>query len=475
MSVELEELTQLILKAVEKARQETESDPEPELTRPKEWPIACTVGPGLEGAIACQSRVGYVNGSMGRLIYRGYDIFDLCPYSTYEEVAFLLIHGKLPTPAQLDTFCDILKKFRHIPNTLRMFMSFPVEKMDPMDSLRLGANLMRREITKAPVGKTRSEGSRKIHSDEDSIPMETKPMGEHRAIYEFPRERKVIERMSKKANLDPAGMFAAYQLIAGLPTITAAVARIRKGQMPVEPDDSLGHAANYLYMMTGKKPTAVEERVMDVMLILHADHCMNASTFATMVVASTLSDLYLSVGAGIAALNGPLHGGANEEVLEMLKEIGRPEKVKGWFKKARAQKKKVMGFGHRVYKAYDPRARVLQPLAERLVQDNRRSQRLYEVAIALEKEVIADLGAKKGIYPNVDYYSGLVYDRLGVPSDFFTSTFAVSRVAGWSARVLEYLENNRIFRPRALYIGPFGKVYVPLHERVHNRKKDDVV
>jgi citrate synthase len=209
---------------------------------------------------------------------------------------------------------------------------------------------------------------------------------------------------------------------------------------------------------------------MDVMLILHADHCMNASTFATMVVASTLSDLYLSVGAGIAALNGPLHGGANEEVLIMLKEIGRVDKVKSWFKEARAEKMKVMGFGHRVYKAYDPRARVLQPLAERLVQDNRRSQRLYDVAIALEKEVVSELGARKGIYPNVDYYSGLVYDRLGVPTDFFTCTFAVSRVAGWSARVLEYMENNRIFRPRALYIGPFNKTYVPLHERVHSRK-----
>jgi citrate synthase len=248
-------------------------------------------------------------------------------------------------------------------------------------------------------------------------------------------------------------------------TLAAAVGRIQRGRLPIEPEAKLGLAANFLYMLTGRVPSPVEERIMDVALILHADHGMNASTFAAMVTASTLSDIYLSVGSGIAALSGPLHGGANEEVIRMLKEIGQVEKVKPWFRAARDAKKKITGFGHRVYKAYDPRARILGPLNAELARKSRRLRRLLSVAKALEQEVIAELGATKGVFPNVDFYSGLTFTGLGIPTNLFSPIFALSRVAGWTARVIEYLQNNRIFRPRAVYVGPFGKQVKALSER----------
>ncbi|MFP4058157.1 MAG: citrate/2-methylcitrate synthase, partial [Candidatus Brocadiia bacterium] len=214
-----------------------------------------------------------------------------------------------------------------------------------------------------------------------------------------------------------------------------------------------------------------EERVMDVALILHADHGMNASTFASLVVASTLSDIYFSVGAGIAALNGPLHGGANEQVLRTLRAIGGPENVPSWFEQQLASNQKIFGFGHRVYKAYDPRARILGPLASLLAKNNQESRTLVQTARALEKEVVAALGEKKKVFPNVDFYSGLVYAAMGIPSELFTPIFAVSRVAGWSARLLEYLQNNRIFRPRAVYVGDFDRSYVPIEQRRRRRKR----
>ncbi|MCP4716308.1 MAG: citrate/2-methylcitrate synthase, partial [Deltaproteobacteria bacterium] len=256
-----------------------------------------------------------------------------------------------------------------------------------------------------------------------------------------------------------------YHLISGAATITAAIARIHQGKMPIEPDPDLGHAANFLYMMTGRKPTAVEERIMDIALILHADHGMNASTFATLVTASTLSDLYLSVGSGIAALSGPLHGGANEQVVLQLGKIGGPENVAAWVNDVLAKKEKISGFGHRVYKAYDPRARILGPLARYLGSGNSEATKLFKTARALEKEVAANMSAEKQIFPNVDFYSGIVYNAMGIASEIFTPIFAVSRVSGWTARMLEYLENNRIFRPRAMYSGDFNKKYIPLNKR----------
>jgi citrate synthase len=254
-------------------------------------------------------------------------------------------------------------------------------------------------------------------------------------------------------------------LISGVATLTAAIARVRQGHMPIEPDPELSHAANLLYMITGQRPSPVEERVMDIALILHADHGMNASTFSSMVVASTLSDVYFSVGAGIAALNGPLHGGANEQVIRTLDEIGKPGNVKTWLDNALKNKIKIAGFGHRVYKAYDPRARILGPLAQFLVERNEGKKTLFQTAHKLEHEVSTRLAAQKGIFPNVDFYSGIVYSCLGILPEMFTPIFAVSRVSGWSARVLEYLHNNRIFRPRAMYTGEFNNTFVPLAER----------
>ncbi len=459
------EITDLILRAAERARQETSAEPEPELTRRVRWPIQCTVGPGLEGAIACESKVGYVNGSKGWLIYRGYDIFELAAHSSYEEVCYLLLHGTLPAPEEFEAFRRKLSEYRYVNKTLRLLMGFPVEEMNAMAALRLGVNLMRQEFTYLDLKERHPVRADIIGSDEDSIPMETVPRGEAHAIYEFKR-RSRIKRLRMNRQLDDAaGLQAAYHLISGVATIAAAIARVHQGHMPVEPDPELGHAANLLYMMTGRRPSPLEERVMDVALILHADHGMNASTFATLVVASTLADIYFAVGSGIAALQGPLHGGANEQVIYMLEEAAREGDIKAWVERKLAAKERIMGFGHRVYKAYDPRARVLGPLAERLIQEKPDLEPLYRVARQIEREVVGRLGTEKKVFPNVDFYSGLVYRCLGIDPEMFTPLFAVSRVAGWTARVLEYLQNNRIFRPRALYVGEFNKRYVPFSQR----------
>ena len=465
MATDTKKITQIILNAAEKARRETNSEPEPELTRGVVWPIECVVGPGLEGAIACESKVGYVNGSKGWLIYRGYDIFDLCAYSTYEEVAYLLLHGVLPTAPELRLFQKKLIAYRKLNKTLRRLLGFAVEEMNAMAALRLGTNLMRHEFTYMDQEVGRPTVSDAISADEDSIPMETMPRGEKHAIYEF-KGREQYRPLQRGDNLGTTwGVEACYHLIAGVATITAAIARIHRGLMPIEPDPELDHAANLLYMMTGRRPGPVEERIMDIALILHADHGMNASTFASMVTASTLADIYFSVGSGIAALSGPLHGGANEQAVHMLREIENPGQVKAWTDRALREKKKISGFGHRVYKAYDPRARILGPLARYLARSNKEAAALCRTAHALENEVAERLGREKKIFPNVDFYSGIVYSSLGIAAEMFTPIFAVSRVAGWTARVLEYLQNNRIFRPRAMYSGEFNKKYVPVVRR----------
>ncbi len=463
-SSETEQISEVILKAKEKACSETSAEPEPDLTQKIEWPLTCTVGPGLEGAIACETEVGYVNGSKGWLIYRGYDIFDLCAYSTFEEVSYLLVNGKLPKEKQLAAFKKKLAENRHLNETQRLLMSFPVENMNPMAALRLGTNLMRQKQTfrDEEAAELKAEA---IAADEDSIAMETKPHGDAHAIYEFKRSQVKRPRSSDITLLNAESLESCYCLISGVATIAAAIARLRNRKLPLEPLTELSHAANLLYMITGKIPTPVEERIMDICLILHADHGMNASTFASMVVASTLSDVYFSIGAGIAALNGPLHGGANEQVMRILREIGDPKEVPSWYAAQREAKQKISGFGHRVYKTYDPRARILAPLAKILVASHPEMKKLYKVATALEKEVVATLGKNKNIFPNVDYYSGFIYNSLSIPTDFFTPMFAVARVSGWTARVFEYLQNNRIFRPRAMYVGKFDRKYTPLTKR----------
>ena len=460
------EITELILDAAARARAEIgDIDHKPAAARSAKWPIDCKIGPGLEGAIACESKVGYVNGTAGLLSYRGYDVFDLCAYSTYEEVSYLLLHGQLPSASQLKEYEQKLARYRHMNKTLRLLMSFPVEEMNAMAALRMGTIFMRQEFTYVDKEAAKPDLSDAISADEDSIGMETKPSGEKKAIYEFRKKKKKPKKVDAQLS-DASGIEACYHLIAGVPTLTAAIARIRQGLMPYEPLNDLSQAGNLFYMMNGRRPTPIEERVLDVALILHADHGMNASTFASMVVASTLSDIYFSVGSGIAALNGPLHGGANERVLHTLREIGSPKQVREWVKKSLAAKAKIPGFGHRVYKTYDPRARVLGPLAKYHCLGCRAEiQNLINTAEALEREVVSSLASEKQIFPNVDFYSGVVYTRLGIDPAMFTPLFAVSRVAGWTARILEYMRNNRIFRPRALYTGKFDQEYKPLDER----------
>ena len=459
-----EAITRMILDAKKRAYEETGHEPEPERTERVEWPVHCNVGPGLEGAIACESKVGYVNGAKGWLVYRGYDIFDLCANSTYEETAYLLLYGQLPTASDLDAFTSTLYRRMHIPQTQRLLLSFPVEQMNPMAALRLGTNLMRQKQTYRDRLIATDRG-RLIASDEDTIPMETRPTGKRRPVFEF--FSTVFRKGATPGPDELLGsdeMASCYNLIAGVASVAASIGRVREGQLPLEPLPDLSFAGNYLYMLTGRRPSALEERLMDICLILHADHGMNASTFASLVVASTLSDIYLAVGSGISALAGPLHGGANVEVIRMLEQIGGPKAAAKWFHAARAEKRKITGFGHRVYKAYDPRARILAPLAKLLAAESEHSQLLYDTAVALESEALATLGKRK-IFPNVDYYSGIVYQCMGLPTELYTTIFAVSRVAGWSARLIEYLQNNRIFRPRAIYTGSFNEVYVPLDRR----------
>ncbi len=465
---DIRQINKIIREAGRKAKKEVDKSAGLAFTEPVKWPVQCLVGPGLEGAIACESKIGYVNGAKGELSYRGYDIFDLAANSSFEEVSYLLIHGKLPAGKQLKHFKDELADSRRIPKTIKLFMGFPIEEMNAMAALRLGTNMMRQEYTYVDREAYRTDLWTKVSADEDSIPMEQYPRGEARAIYELKRGAGVIRPKTVAANLFAlVGYKPCYHLIGGVASIAGAGSRLRGAKLPLDSDPELSHAGNLIYMITGRKPTPVEERIMDVSLILHADHGMNASTFATLVVASTLSDMYFAVGSGIAALNGPLHGGANAQVLDMLHQIGDPKHVKSWFKKASKEKRKIMGFGHRVYKAYDPRARVLGPLAEYLVscQDNKEAKKLLKTAKKLEEEVVSTLGVKKRIFPNVDFFSGIVYSCLGIPAENFTPIFAVSRVSGWTSRVLEYLEKNRIFRPRAVYVGEFGKKYIPVDKR----------
>lgn len=467
-SPESRRIRKLIEKAVRQARREMAEQPD----RPKaftggpvKWPVDCTVGPGLEGAIACETKIGYVNGSDGTLIYRGYDVFDLCIESTFEEVCFLLLYGDLPTAGELDAFKAKLIQYRHLPNTMRLLLASPADQMHPMAALRLGVTLMRRRLTWRDQESGEPDADSAIASDEDSIPMETADIGEAKADFEFKSWPGARPDDARKVTDNAAGAQSCLRLIAGMGPLTAAIARIRKEKLPIDPHPELSLAGNFLYQLRGEIPTAAEEKMLDVALILHADHGMNASTFASMVVASTMADIYSSIAAGIGVLSGPLHGGANEAVLDQLAEIGGEDRVVGWMEKAVERKKKVMGFGHRVYKTYDPRARVLQPLAEHVAAGNPETATLYRTAVRLEQAVSETLGKNKPIFPNVDFYSGILYRGMGIPADLFTPIFAVSRVAGWSARVLEYLKNNRIFRPRAVYTGPLDLQYRPLGER----------
>lgn len=375
---------------------------------------APTFARGLEGVIVATNGLSFIDGQNGILEYVGIPIEELAEKSSFEEVSFLLLHGRLPSRRELEEFSNGLKNKRSLPLfLLDLLYRFP-RSAHPMDVLRTAVSALGLQ----DPGFEEGEQDRRVR---------------------------------------------ALGLVALFPTIVASFERIRKGKEPLPPRPDLSHAGNFLYMLRGTPPTPEETRVLDIALILHADHGLNASTFASMVTASTLADLYGSITVGVATLRGPLHGGANEAVLRMLSEIERSGDPRAFIRRAVEEKRKIMGFGHRVYKTWDPRAKVLKRFADELTR-NHPTRPLFELAQRVEELVIEEMG-EKGIYPNVDFYSGIVYTRLGIPQDLFTPIFAIARVPGWCGHIIEYTRDNRIFRPKGLYVGPRAQPYPPLEER----------
>src|SRR5437764_2040333 len=367
---------------------------------------------GLEGVVAAQSSVGDVDGIRGVLIYQGLDIHDLAEHSTFEETIFLLWHGRLPRRDELDALRRDLAANQRLPEeVLSLMRSFPRDA-GPMDSLRTAVSAL--------------------------------------AFYD-PHSRDLSRE---------GALRTATRLTAQLPVIVACIERLRKGEEPVEPRSDLNLASNFLYMLKGDAPSEREAHIFDVCLILHADHELNASTFTGRVIAGTLADMYGAVTGAIAALSGPLHGGANTNVMKMLLEIGSPERAEDWLRDALANKRKIMGFGHRVYKTEDPRSVWLRRFSKE-IGEAKGETRWFEILEALRELMMRE----KKLYPNVDYYSGSAYYMMGIPLDLFTPIFAVSRISGWTAHILEQYANNRLIRPRAEYTGGRDVPYVPIDER----------
>jgi citrate synthase len=381
--------------------------------------------PGLEGVPIMESDVGFIDGQKGVLEYRGIPIEELAEKSTYEEVSYLLLWGKLPTREELAKFDHDLRTHRRIKYRLTDLIKCLPENGHPMDALQAGV---------AALGMFYPA---KIDASE--VPPGTDVLSQSKHYWSIIR------------------------LIAKLPTIAAAFERMRRGDEPVRPRDDLSHAANFLWMLTEQDPDPLDVRVLDVCLILHAEHTMNASTFSGLVVGSTLADPYTMVASAIGALTGPLHGGANEQALKMFREIKTVENVRPFIKGKLERKERIMGVGHRVYKVKDPRAFALQQLASHLFE-TKGEHPLYKVAQEVEQAINDHVGAK-GIASNVDFYSGVVYDKLGIPIDQFTPIFAIARVAGWLAHWAEQLRNNRIFRPDQIYTGKHDVPYVAMAQR----------
>ena len=369
-------------------------------------------GAGLEGIVAAESNICYIDGDAGILSYYGFNIHTLAEHATFEEVIYLLWHGKLPTQTELDGIRAALVKHRSIPNQVRDFLA-DVGESAPMDVLRTAVSML--------------------------------------SLYD-----PLARVMSPEANFEKA-----HKLMAQTATIVTTFDRLRNGRELIAGDPTLGLAANFLYTLTGNKPDEVMERAFDVALTLHADHELNASTFAARVTAATLSDIYSAATSAIGALKGPLHGGANEDVIKMLLEAGNEEKALDVVRARLTGKVKVPGFGHRVYKTLDPRATHLRALSEELGQRTGHAA-LFETSKKIEETV----KQSKNLNANVDFYSASAYYSLGIPIDLFTPIFAVSRMAGWTAHILEQYHNNRLIRPRADYTGlPVGQPWVAIGDR----------
>lgn len=371
--------------------------------------------PGLAGVPAAESAISYIDGSAGILEYRGHRIETLSEESNFEETCWLLLEGSLPTRKELDGFRAELRERRDFPDELIAFLRSLPHRGHPMGALQAGL---------AAIGMV------------------------------SPRVDLEDEASCREATL---------RLLAMTPPLVATFERLRRGEAYVAPDRDLDTAGNFLWMLNGEKPSEIAERTLDCCLVLHAEHTMNASTFASRVVASTEADPYSVCSSAAGALFGPLHGGANERVLQQLESIGGKENVSAWFAEKQQDKGKVMGFGHRVYKTKDPRAITLQRLARELFAEHGTTP-LYDTALALEEEVVEALG-DKGIHPNVDFFSGIVYQKLGIPTDVFTPIFAMARVAGWLAHWKEQMQDNRIFRPAQVYVGEHDARWVPIDDR----------
>ncbi|MFC4409807.1 citrate synthase [Chungangia koreensis] len=366
---------------------------------------------GLEGVVAAQTAISSIIDDT--LTYVGYDIDDLADNASFEEVVYLLWHKRLPNKAELTEFKQQLADQMVVPQeVLDHFKTYPIDKVHPMTALRTAVSML--------------------------------------GLYD-----EKAEDMSEEANYQKA-----ISLQAKIPSLVTAFARIRKGLEPVAPKSDLSYAANFLYMLKGELPEAIEEEAFNKALVLHADHELNASTFTARVCVATLSDVYSGVTAAIGALKGPLHGGANEQVMKMLSDIGSEDNVDEFIHEKLNNKEKIMGFGHRVYRKGDPRAKHLREMSQKLTK-LRGEEKWYNMSTKIEEIVTGE----KNLPPNVDFYSASVYHSLGIDHDLFTPIFAVSRTSGWIAHILEQYANNRLIRPRAEYVGPGMQKYVPVDER----------
>ena len=376
---------------------------------------------GLEGVLVAESSLSYIDGDAGKLVYRGYDIEDLARNASFEEVLYLLWNGELPTEEELAAFADGLAEEQAIDqgviDTLEMLAA---QGERPMAALRTGVSM--------------------------------------------------LSASEPEADADPEDLDAARRkgrrIVAKIPTILGAYDRLRRDEEPLDPDPSLSYAGNFLYMLTGEQPTAVAEETFDMALTLHADHGLNASTFTSMVIGSTYADVYSSLTGGVGALSGPLHGGANQDVIETLLELDESGKDPlAWVTEQTEQGRRIPGWGHRVYNVKDPRATILEAKLQDLSKESGETKWLDYTA-TIERFLTEEKGLpEKGIAPNVDYYSGAVYYQLGIPIDMYTPIFAMARCGGWLAHVLEYQEDNRLIRPRGSYVGPESRTVTPIGER----------
>jgi len=368
---------------------------------------------GLEGVIALESSLSSIDGDTGTLIYRGYDIRDLAAHATYEEVIYLLRHGALPTRSELDAFTAHLRSERSLPGPVLDLLRNAPDDSHPMAVLRTAVS----------------------------------------ALGMYDEEAEVLERAANCRKAD--------RILAQIPTIIAAFDRLRKGRDPVPPLDHGSMAHNFLYMLNGEEPHAAAEKTFDVCLVLHADHGLNASTFTSRVIGSTLSDMYSAISGAVGALKGPLHGGANQEVMRMLLDIDEQGADPAAYVRERlADGDRIMGFGHRVYNTMDPRAAILRDMMRELSEEAG-EMKWYEYTAAIHDA----MEAETGIAPNVDFFSGSIYYQLGLAPDLFTTIFALSRTAGWTAHLLEQWSDNRLIRPRAQYVGARNRTVSPIDER----------